>query len=204
MGSFARRLEVAANFAIILMAIVAAVLWVRYVRRPDAPAGGAPAPQYAVGDIVAPLPELSGAAAKPRLLMVVASTCHFCTDSMTFYRELVELKHQRWPTLELVAVSRERPAVLKSYLEKHSLKVDTAVYIPQDSGFKVTLTPTLILLDAPGRVLKIWVGKLSKDGERGAIAAVDAYSQVRRSAAIQHGNTALAESRRSVASSLSH
>jgi hypothetical protein len=31
-----------------------------------------------------------------------------------------------------------------------------------------------MLLDAAGRVLQIWVGRLSKDSERAAIAAVDA------------------------------
>lgn len=182
MANLARRLEVAANLAIVVMAGVAMVTWVWYLRRPEPPARGAPAPQYAVGEVVAPVPELSGAAGRPKLLVVMASTCHFCTDSMGFYRELVELKRDRWPTLDVVAASREQPVVLGSYLQEHSLKVDRAVHIPHDSGFKVTLTPTLMLLDAGGRVLQIWVGKLSKDGERAAIAAVDAYSDVRRPA----------------------
>jgi hypothetical protein len=177
MGNLAHRLEVAANLAIVVMAGVAVATWAWYLRRPEPPPGGGPAPQYAVGEVVAPVPELSGAAARPILLVVMASTCHFCTDSMGFYRELVELKQNRWPALDVVAASRENMLVLTRYLQQHELKVDRAVHIPHDSGFKVTLTPTLMLLDAAGRVLQIWVGRLSKDNERAAIAVVDAYGR---------------------------
>lgn len=63
---------------------------------------------YKAGDVVKETPDLKLSRASRTLLLVTASTCHFCSDSMPFYRQIVNTLDGK-PT-RVIAVTTEDPA----------------------------------------------------------------------------------------------
>ena len=101
----------------------------------------------------------SGNSARTAVL-VLRSTCIFCTESMPFYRQLSEFRSPE--RFALVVLSPEPDEVTRRYLASHSLLVDAA---RRHTGAEIPTraTPTLVLVDRTGRVEKSWLGKLNSD-----------------------------------------
>lgn len=124
---------------------------------------------YKQGDVIRDTPELGLSKAPLTLLMFTASTCHFCTASMPFYRRLTESARSRGT--RVVAVAAEPPDVNRTYLQKHGVSFETVVS-SQKSSMKIVATPTLVLVRTNGVVLGAWQGQLSDGaGERVMSAA---------------------------------
>ncbi len=102
-------------------------------------------------------------------MVVTASYCHFCRESLPFYRSLFPIARGR--DTYIVAVTPEEPSVNKSYMESNGLAVD-AVLSASEVGMAVRATPSLMLLGADGRTVHTWVGKLSQGGQADLIRAV--------------------------------
>lgn len=100
------------------------------------------------------------------LVIVTASYCHFCRDSIPFYRSLFPLVRQR--SMRIVAVTPEDPQVNESYLSANGLKLD-AVLSARDVGMVVEGTPSLLLLKAGGPVAGSWVGRLREREQKEVI-----------------------------------
>lgn len=96
------------------------------------------------------------------LVIVTASYCHFCRDSIPFYRSLFPLVRRK--SMRIVAVTPEDPQVNESYLSANGLRVD-AVLSAREVGMVVEGTPSLLLLKAGGLVAGSWVGRL-REGEQ--------------------------------------
>jgi hypothetical protein len=94
------------------------------------------------------------------LLLVVSSTCHFCSESMPFYRQLAAIQPKTSGEFGLLAVMPESSDTGLEYLSKNGVTVAGAI---STSLSKVGLaaTPTLVLLDRDGRVKDVWVGMLN-------------------------------------------
>jgi hypothetical protein len=93
------------------------------------------------------------------LIMYVRSTCHFCTESMPFYRTLVH-DHVGTGNLRLVVAAGEPAETSRSYLAGHQVSVDDILSV--STGVP---TPTLVLVDRNGVVRKVWLGRLDETGE---------------------------------------
>ena len=91
------------------------------------------------------------------------------TDSAPFYQK-VSATLLKSPRVRFVAASRDTPEVTARYLKDHGVRVDAIATVP--NAFPVYGTPTLILLDAQGKVLNSWVGMLPKEGESIALEAI--------------------------------
>jgi hypothetical protein len=104
--------------------------------------------------------------------LFVNSGCHFCTDSMPFYKTLVSARNQRKTRVALIAVSRESQADLDTYLRIHEVVVDRTISIQRLSNVKLRVTPTLVLVDGSGKVQRVWVGALKRDQEFEVLHAV--------------------------------
>ena len=89
------------------------------------------------------------------LLLVVSSSCHFCTESAPFYRQLAN-GHQR---TRLVAVLPQPIDEGKRYLDRLGFTVDD-IKQASLSSINVTGTPTLMLVNSDGVVVQTWIGKL--------------------------------------------
>lgn len=94
---------------------------------------------------------------KQTLLLAVSSTCHFCTESAPFYKQLAK-EHGN---TRLIAVLPQSIDQGERYLEELGVGVDGVKQVTL-SSINIKGTPTLILVDSDGLVVNTWVGKLSE------------------------------------------
>jgi hypothetical protein len=106
------------------------------------------------------------------LLLAVRKGCHFCEDSMPFYRRLVALRDQHQIDTQLVAVFPDSEVEARSVLKDARLdSVGLASGVPLLS-INVTGTPTLVLVDKRGVVSRTWAGELTQEGEGEVLRAL--------------------------------
>ncbi|HEY6328194.1 MAG TPA: hypothetical protein VI756_02575, partial [Blastocatellia bacterium] len=95
-------------------------------------------------------------------ILAVAEGCHFCSESADFYKRIA--KAVAGSETHLVVVLPQEVSEGRRYLS--GLGVDVAdVRKASLDSLGVAGTPTLILVDNSGLVKKVWVGKLSPEGE---------------------------------------
>ena len=87
---------------------------------------------------------------------------------MDFYRSLSGLRSKH--SFGLVALGLESEQALAQYLKDNHLEVDAIRSVTYDS-FRISSTPTLIVADERGLVVKQWTGLL-RDRERAVEAAL--------------------------------
>ena len=164
----ARITEVAANIAIVLVAlVVVAVMAKQYLwprPSPKPPAGVAAGTKLSI-------PGVDWAQNESTLIVALQKGCHFCSESAPFYQQLVK-EMQDKNGVKLVAVLPQSPDDAKQYLD--SIKVPiTDVKQEQLSTFGVQGTPTLILVDAHGVVTDSWVGRLPPERQTEVVAKLN-------------------------------
>lgn len=131
----------------LLAAVLYGVVAIRLASRPALTA-------YERGETAPAIAGVSYGAAKRTAVLFVRSTCHFCTESMSFYQELVKDGRQ------VVAISGEPRDRLDAYLTENGLAIRSAT-ITRGEWPKLVGTPTIVVVDASGRVVKSWAGLLS-------------------------------------------
>ena len=110
------------------------------------------------------LPTLGGfdyAASPQTLMLIVSSSCHFCTQSMPFYKSLT---HSHDSATRVVFVGREEEDVLRRYVASNGIN-DAIVQRLSGDNWHIRGTPTAILCDSGGRVKKQWIGKPTSAAE---------------------------------------
>jgi peroxiredoxin len=171
-------LERMANIAVILAAAVCIVTWASFALRAPVSARDV-SPRYVAGDSLAEVPEIATITV-PRILVVfVNSLCRYCTESMPFYRQLSELRASNagGDPASIIFVSREPLASLTTYLANHGIGGQLLIALPQGTPFKMTTTPTVLLLDRMRKVERVWVGLLS-DSQRNEVLAIVSHPAV--------------------------
>lgn len=131
---------------------------------PPASAAQPPPLAYQRGDAMPALQDFSYADRDATMLMVLRSTCVYCTRSMPFYERLAE-QARRDDRITLVGVSTDPEPVLAGYLSDHKVELDVLRSI-RGGELAVPGTPTLILVGRDGRVRGTWVGLQNEEGER--------------------------------------
>lgn len=91
------------------------------------------------------------------IVLALSTTCHFCSESAPFYRDLVK---QKPGNVGLIAVLPQPLDDSRNYLNKLRLN-PTDVIQNSASSIGLTGTPTLLLVDNNGTIIGSWVGKLS-------------------------------------------
>ena len=161
------RLDKTVNVAVlIVMSLLGMILIKNYMltdrTRPLSP--------IAVGEKLA-LPTALRSESERTVVLALSTTCHFCTDSVPFYRRLVaEATVTKTP---VIAVFPQSSADVSSYLKLHEL--DGA---RTGSGIKLKIggTPTLIVLNRDGIVTNVWQGKLPPQAEEEVISQLKSRS----------------------------
>lgn len=129
------------------------------------------------------VPEISGYSWNngPTLILALKKGCHFCEDSMPFYRRLLAMQEAGQLSAHMVAVFPDNPADVNEImgLQKLSFPAFSSVHL---DAFQVGGTPTLILVDQNGRIVKPWVGKQDIAGENDIIHALAARSAAEKPA----------------------
>jgi hypothetical protein len=156
----ARHLEVASNAAILLVAILIVTVVFREHRLTGQQLTSHPA--IKVGEQV-PLKNVDWSANSTTLVFGLNTQCHFCTASAPFYKDLVT-KVSRKKDLHLLAVLPQPEKESREYLGKLGVGIED-VREQNLASIPIGGTPTLLLVDARGRVTQSWVGKLTPESE---------------------------------------
>jgi len=164
LSSFYRRVELLANLAIVLLAIVIGIVLVHRFLRPENPSSKRAA--IAAGTSVS-LPGIDWKQNHRTLLVAIQEGCHFCTDSAPFYQRLADVADKKG--VKLVAVLPQSTDEGRRYLTTLGVRIADVRQAPL-SSLQVNGTPTLILVDENGRVAASWVGKLPSDKETEVLA----------------------------------
>ncbi len=158
-------LRITADVVVIVAGLSATyVLWQRHLSSPSPPE---PVKAYQAGEKLGNVP-LGDRPSATTMLLVLNSRCRFCTESTPFYRRLVQARDDQELAMGIVAIGTESKDVLTEYLSVNRVSVDSIISI-KPGMLKPVGNPTLILVDAAGRVLDSWAGMLDKRGERTVI-----------------------------------
>lgn len=98
------------------------------------------------------------------LLLVLSTTCRYCSESMPFYRSIATLNSERRRLRMIGVFSGEMDASIK-FLTEYELALDRVIKAGT-AEIKVAGTPTLVLTNRDGVVLDVWYGKLKPDREK--------------------------------------
>jgi len=156
-GKTRRFLEISANLAIVIVAVVIVGNFVWSRIRPKQNTSGP-----SVGNVVS----LTGVNWKENgrtLLMVLQKGCVYCEASAPFYRKLHDERKGEQP--RMLAVIPGEQADSAHYLSERGIPSDRVINASL-ADVNVSGTPTLLLIDQAGHVLRVWVGKLDENRER--------------------------------------
>jgi hypothetical protein len=165
MNPWTKRLEIAVNVAILCAFTMVAVLAGQRIWGGRAIVSGSE-PQIGARIV------LSGAdwsKSDRHLILALSTTCHFCSESAAFYKRL--LTDVAGHGVHVIAVLPQPPTASRTYLNGLGLSIPEVVQSPLIS-VDVTGTPTLLLVDAKGKIRKAWVGKLEPEREDEVIATL--------------------------------
>ena len=168
--SLPSKIETTANVATIGVAVLlSAVLIKVYLLPAPSPRTPQAATAAAVGaDLKSRLPGVDWRKNGRTLVLAISTQCHFCKDSTPFYRKLQE---QVGKSLKTVAVLPQPVAEAERYLDGEGVHVDQVKQATMgDIG--VQGTPTMLLVNSAGVVIKTWVGKIQPEQEQEVLAAL--------------------------------
>jgi hypothetical protein len=158
-GYVMKRLEVIANISVIVASVVL-VIFLGYQTWERHKAAGGPAKRL-IGTTLH-LPGVDFASRRKTLVIAISTSCRFCEDSVPFYRKLAENTNVQ---THLVAVLPQPQAVAQSYVRNSIATSIQTISAPLNS-IGVNSTPTLLLVDADGKVKNAWLGKLDDSGQK--------------------------------------
>ena len=158
MGALYKKIELLANVAIILVAIMIGVMLVQkffFARSAQ------PSQTVALGSKVS-LPGVEWAKNGKTLLVALQVGCHFCSESAPFYQRVVQTAGSKG--VKVVAVLPQPLTESLDYLRTLAIPISDVRQASLES-LSVRGTPTLILVNEKGEVAGAWVGKLPGDKE---------------------------------------
>lgn len=162
MKTLLQKTELAANLAIIVVAILLVTVLVRVYLFPRSPAPPTAASSIAPGTKLS-LAGIDWRANGKTLVLALSTGCRFCTESAPFYQRLAQERAQA-RKVRIVAVFPEPVSEGLKYLSDLRVPVDE-VRQASLSSIGVTGTPTVIIADDDGKVANSWRGKLPPEKE---------------------------------------
>jgi thiol-disulfide isomerase/thioredoxin len=98
------------------------------------------------------------------VVLVLSPTCHFCADSMPFYRRLAKAHDRNRGVPAMVVSTAASVDGMRTELTRNGISVDTVLNTgPAILG--VRATPTIFVVDAKGTVRGVFVGELNSADE---------------------------------------
>jgi thioredoxin-related protein len=160
-SKFSQRIETFANIAIIIVAILLGYFLIQkfFFQQNLQPQ---PPIEIVKGTKIS-LPDVDWQANQKTLLLVLQKGCKFCTESMPFYKTLVEKAKEKG--IKLVAVLPNSREEGSQYLRENGVEIQD-VKQSQLNSINVWGTPTLIFVNENGEVANSWIGKLPLEIEK--------------------------------------
>jgi thioredoxin-related protein len=163
MNHLYKKIELAANIAIILVAIsLVVVLAKRFVFSADNQNQATDNIQSNVGAKVSQ-PDIDWSKSNKNLVLVLSNSCHYCTESAPFYKRLVQERTRR-DTFRLTAVLPQPVSDGRTYLNGLGVDIDEVKQL-SPGAIRIRGTPTLLLVNNAGVVTEEWLGKLPPEKE---------------------------------------
>jgi Redoxin len=178
MKSISQQIEIVSHIAIIIVAILISVVLVKTYLIPNktddkinaalanSGAGGPQTRNAAAPELLGKkisLPDTNFEKNGQTLVLALSTGCHFCTESASFYKELVQ-KRAKQGNIHLIAVLPQPVDASRKYLNDLGVTVDDVKQLTP-SSIGVRGTPTLLLVNKEGVVTESWIGKLSPPKE---------------------------------------
>ena len=162
------KLETATHIFLIAICCLAGGLLIeqRFFSDPDS---GGPGVTSLVGREVK-LPGANWQSAPVSVLLQISSTCHYCNESMPFYRQLMAARQSSAAKVPVIVASADAVAVMQQHLVEQQLSVDKVLH-SRLAGFG-TVTPTVYIVDSKGMVQRVFVGELDSSGQRELLSIV--------------------------------
>ena len=164
MRNLFKRVELLANVAIIIVAILLGVVLVQQfvLNKKFAAAPASARKEIAPGEKIT-LAGMEWPKNSHTLLLVLQKGCRFCTESAPFYQRLVQETSGR-NDVRLVALLPQTVDVGKQYLNDIGVNIaDVRQVSPRE--INAGGTPTLILVNDGGVAVDVWSGKLPSEVE---------------------------------------
>jgi hypothetical protein len=117
------------------------------------------------------LPGADWQAAPISVLLQISSTCHFCNESMPFYKQLVAARQSAAAKVPVIVASRDAVAVMRKHLEDQQVAVDKVLHSRLEDLPPVT--PTVYVVDSTGTVKRVFVGKLDASSEKELLSIIE-------------------------------
>lgn len=169
MSKITRKIEVAANISIIIVAVlIAGTVIQRYFFKTPSPKPVAQA-QPQPGTKVS-LPDFSWSDSSRTLVLALQKGCRYCTESAPFFKRLKE--EVKGKNIKLVAALPGQVEESRSYLREIGLS-DLEVRQSSLDNLQVAGTPTIILVNDKGEVVNYWVGKLPNSKEEEVVSKLN-------------------------------
>lgn len=162
------RLETVTHVFVIGLCCLAGGLLIEQRFFPSPDAGGYPAPSIVGREVN--LPGADWQSAPFSVLLQISSTCHFCDESMPFYRQLLTARQSQAAKMPVIVASQDAVAVLRKHLEDRQVAVNKVLHSRLDSFG--TGTPTVYIVDSKGMVRRVFIGKLDPSGEKELLSIV--------------------------------
>lgn len=126
---------------------------------------------YEPNEQISGLPGIDLASGRRTLLVVMRSNCSYCTDSIPFYKRVLDLRANRGSDVQVVLVKPETDALFDDYLKEQNFSADKVIGI-QPFALRIRGTPTLVLLSGSGRVEHVWESRLGTAQEEAVLSAL--------------------------------
>ena len=177
-----RRLEVLANIAVIVTSVVlCSVLAKKYFLTANKQtvaaattgqslSANAPAKSGLQAGMKVSLPGIEWSKSSRTVLLVLSTTCHFCTESVGFYGRMIKAASQKGLPVVLLFRKSEATRDVDRYVQENGLGYASA--IPVDfSNVGIDGTPTLIFYRSKADA-QLFAGKLSTQDEDRVLVAI--------------------------------
>lgn len=162
-------LEVATNVAVLLVALaVLGVFASNYFSRRSTPQLHAGIQK---GQVFAQVSGINYSTSSQTLLIAMSTRCHYCAESIPFYKQLAEAQRTNGRPTRIVAVFPNTEEEVRQYTQQNKLALDTISGVNLET-LKISGTPTAVLIDSDGKVSDFWVGKQPPEVEQQILKAV--------------------------------
>jgi thioredoxin-related protein len=158
-----KKTELLVNIGVIVLGAAVLFFLVKTYRATQSNSQTPPGPQ--IGDQLPAIAGVDWKSGDRTLILVLRKGCHYCEESMPFYRRLAQMAEQKELKANLVAVFPDKSADVEDIVKAQNLSVKTVPGVSL-SSLKVPGTPTMILADGSGRVLQDWIGELTEQQQK--------------------------------------
>ena len=160
--SLVKKIEVFANVAIIIVALVLGIVLVKKFVLTDS-SQNKPKETVSVGSKIN-FEKVDWAKNGNTMLLVLSKDCRFCTESIPFYQKISQEIYQN-NKIKLITIFPQDTSTAKDYLQANTISVNET-FQANPSTIGVGGTPTILLINDKGEVTNAWFGKLYEEEEK--------------------------------------